>query len=89
MFLIVLGRWAEYETYQAPGSAAVEALYIGKGWYYFVYLPAMLLGIVLTSASLMVGLLAMHQRRNDTWLSVLGVAFSTFVLLFVFGWLRR
>ncbi len=86
--LVVLGRWAEYETYHAPGRAAVEALYIGKGWYYFVYLPAMLLGFVLTLASLVSCMLAAKRRGDDAWLAALGVVFSTFILVFFFGWLR-
>ncbi len=84
VFLVVLGRWAEYETYHASGKAAIEALYIGKAWRYFVYLPVMLLALVLTTASLVGGMLAIKQRRGNTWLASLGVAFSTFVLAFFF-----
>lgn len=84
MFLVILGQWAEYEAYYAPGRAAIEALYIGKSWMYFVYLPAMLLGLVLTFASLVAGMLTILQRRGGAWLAVLGVAFSAFTLAFFF-----
>ena len=88
-FLVALGRWAEYETYYAPGRAAVEALYIGKAWLYFVYLPAMLLGLVLIVASLVAGMLAVMRRSDDARLAALGVAFSSFILLFFsFAFLR-
>ena len=82
VFLVLLGRWAEYEAYYAPGRAAVEALYIGKSWMYFVYLPAMLLGLVLTLASLVAGMLTILQRRGGAWLAALGLAFSAFTLAF-------
>ena len=89
VFLVVLGRWASYEMYYAPGRAAVEALYIGKQWMYFVFLPAMLLGLVLTLRSLVSGMLAVMLRRGDAWLGAMGVAFSGFTLVFfIFAWLR-
>jgi hypothetical protein len=74
--------------YYAPGRAVVEVLYMDKALRYFLFLPAMLLGVAFALAAFAVGMVAMLRRRADAWLALLGTVFSAFILgFFIFGWL--